>query len=47
MTTNRGLVLAAMVFAVAMTTIDQTIVAIAMPAIAEGPGALADRRRSG
>ena len=31
--TKRGLVLAALVFAVAMTTIDQTIVAIALPAI--------------
>jgi EmrB/QacA subfamily drug resistance transporter len=31
--TNRGLVLAALVLAVAMTTIDQTIVAIALPAI--------------
>ena len=33
MTTNRNLVLAAMVFAVAMTFIDQTIVAIAIPKI--------------
>src|SRR3954447_11982148 len=32
---NRRLVLAAMVFAVAMTTIDQTIVAIAIPDIAK------------
>jgi MFS family permease len=31
MTTNKRLVLAAMVFAVAMTFIDQTIVAIAVP----------------
>ena len=34
---NKGLVLAAMVFAVAMTFIDQTIVAIAIPEPAEGP----------
>src|ERR1700748_2682410 len=33
MTTNKNLVLAAMVFAVAMTFIDQTIVAIAIPNI--------------
>jgi MFS family permease len=32
-TTNKNLVLAAMVFAVAMTFIDQTIVAIAIPSI--------------
>ena len=32
-TTNKNLVLAAMVFAVAMTFIDQTIVAIAIPRI--------------
>ena len=30
---NKGLVLAAMVFAVAMTFIDQTIVAIAIPSL--------------
>jgi hypothetical protein len=34
MPTNKRLVLAAMVFAVAMTFIDQTIVAIAVPATA-------------
>src|SRR6202046_915057 len=33
MSTNKNLVLAAMVFAVAMTFIDQTIVAIALPKI--------------
>jgi len=33
MTSNRNRVLAAMVFAVAMTFIDQTIVAIAIPNI--------------
>ena len=33
MTTNKNLVLAAMVFAVAMTFIDQTIVAIAIPSL--------------
>ena len=44
---NKNLVLAAMVFAVAMTFIDQTIVAIAIPEHAAGAGADRDRRRSG
>ena len=44
---NKNLVLAAMVFAVAMTFIDQTIVAIAIPQDPEGAVALTERRRSG
>ena len=40
---NKNLVLAAMVFAVAMTFIDQTIVAIAIPKISERAVALGDR----
>ena len=40
---NKNLVLAAMVFAVAMTFIDQTIVAIAIPQHPEGAVAVGDR----
>ena len=40
---NKQLVLTAMVFAVAMTFIDQTIVAIAIPNIQQQPVAVRDR----
>jgi len=42
---SKGLVLTAMIFAVAMTFIDQTIVAIAAPTIQHGLGPLASGMR--
>jgi hypothetical protein len=42
---SKGLVLTAMIFAVAMTFIDQTIVSMAAPAIQHGLGPLASRVR--
>ena len=42
---STGLVLTAMIFAVAMTFIDQTIVSIAAPTIQHGLGPLASGRQ--